>query len=316
MFGVRTRPLEEAAEAVLADAERRGRPDLVVSAGWARGWALFNRGSLADGRAHDEATWRAAHDLGDPYLGWSAAQAPAIRHTIYLLDPRSGRAWCRRGLGQPRFADTGHSHDTLVDQLGMALLTAGDRDAARDVVAGLPVTALSRRLLRLRDGLTEDAEAEWAAAMGADEAAGDLHDAAVNALWLAEARELLGDLSGALDCLRRAAEIGATGPQVPMELAARAELARLLASSDGDAAGSELDRCREILAGGEDYRGRTGRVHLAAARLHRVRGEDDDAERALAAARTVTEAMGLPWPDDPFHPTSTPLPRPSSTVAP
>lgn len=314
MFGVRTDLLEAASAAVARDAERRTRPDLAVAAAWARGWALFNRGRLAEGDANDEAAWRAAQELGDPYLGWTAAQAPAIRHTIYLLDPRAGRAWCRRGLGQPRFAALGHSHDTIVDQLGVALLTTGDLDGARDVVASLPVTSLSRRLLRLREGRLQDAADEWAEAIAADESAGDLHDAAINSLWLAEAREHLGDVAGAVQCLRRAAEIGAAGPQVPMELAARAELARLLAADDRDAAAAELTRCTAILAGGEDYRGRAGRVRLAEAVLHAARGEAEAAARALEAARTVCEALGLPWGQ--FHPASTPLPQGSGTVLP
>ncbi len=282
MFGVRTTLLEDASSAVLSVAESSRRPDLFVAAGWARGWALFNRGELAAGRASDDETWALAHEQADSFLGWSAAQAPAIRETIYLLDPAAGRAWCRRALGQPRFAAMAHSHETIVDQLGLALLASGDTAAAREVTGSLPATALSSRLLRMYDGHWQEAESDWATALDADESAGDLHDAAVNALWLAEVRELLGDEAGAVDTLRRAAEIGAAGPQVPVELAARAELARILASPD------ELERCFEILAGGEDYRGRAGRVHLAAAHVRR-----DDAVASLDAADAVFHRYGL-----------------------
>ena len=228
MFGVRTALLDSSSDAVLAIGERDGRRDLVVAAGWAKGWALFNRGLLAESVAVGETTWRGAHDLANSYLVWTAAQAPAVRSNIYLLDAQTARSWCRRALGVPRFVALGHSHDTVVDQLGLALLLTGDTAGARKVVQSLPRTALSRRLLVLLDGDWEAAEADWAAAMAADEASGDVHDAAVNALWLAEARELLGDVDGAVRCLDRAVETGARGPQVPMELAARAELARIL----------------------------------------------------------------------------------------
>ena len=95
----------------------------------------------------------------------------------------------------PRFAAR-HSHDTVVDQLGLALLLTGDTQGARKVIQSLPGTALSRRQLVLLDGDWEAAEADWTAAMAADEASGDVHEAAVNALGLAEAGELLGDVDG------------------------------------------------------------------------------------------------------------------------
>jgi hypothetical protein len=225
---------------------------------------------------------------------WSAAQAPAVRSTIYLLDAHTARSWCRRALGMPRFAALKHSHDTVVDQLALALLLTGDTAGAREILDPLPRTALSRRLLVLLDGDWEAAEADWAATMAADEAAGDVHDAAVNALWLAQARELLGDADGAVRCLDRAVEIGIHGPQVPMELAARAELARILSATDPGSATSHLARCDEILAGGEDWRGRVGRVHLA--RAHVLAGDGTDpAVEALDAAHQVFTGLGLVW---------------------
>ncbi len=348
MFGVRTALMDSSSDAVLAIGERDGRRDLVVAAGWAKGWALFNRGLLAESVAVGETTWRGAHDLANSYLVWTAAQAPAVRSNIYLLDAQTARSWCRRALGVPRFVALGHSHDTVVDQLGLALLLTGDTAGARKVVQSLPRTALSRRLLVLLDGDWEAAEADWAAAMAADEASGDVHDAAVNALWLAEARELLGDVDGAVRCLDRAVEIGTRGPQVPMELAARAELARILSVTDPESASSHLARCDEILDAGEDWRGRVGRVHLA--RAHVLAGDDKNAAaEALDAAQQVFTSLGLAWHaaetataratllgesadaaataygalgapdrwvDRAFHGASTALPRPPATVVP
>jgi hypothetical protein len=185
--------------------------------------------------------------------------------------------------------------------------------------------------------------------MAVDESAGDLHDAAVNALWLAQARELLADVDGAVRCLTRAAEVGATGPQVPMELAARAELARILAGAHTDLAEGHLRRCDEILAAGEDWRGRTGRVHLARAHVLAARRDEHRVPAALDAAGRVSDDLGLAWQaaevetaravllgggaepaaqsyrrlhapqrwvDRVFHVASTGLPRPPATVVP
>ena len=79
-----------------------------------------------------------------------------------------------------------------------------------------------------------------------------------------------------------------------MELAARAELARILSVTDPESATSHLARCDEILDGGEDWRGRVGRVHLA--RAHVLAGDGADAAaEALDAAHQVFTSLGLAW---------------------
>ena len=119
MFGVRT---------ALLDSSQRRRPARSASGTGGATWSSPQAGPRG-GRCSTAGSWpspprwprrpgRAAHDLASPYLVWSAAQAPAVRSTIYLLDAHTARSWCRRALGMPRFAALGHSHDTVVDQLG------------------------------------------------------------------------------------------------------------------------------------------------------------------------------------------------------
>ena len=226
--------------------------------GWARGWADVNAGRLADGLARWEAGWRTAHERSDAYLGWSPVNAAAMFLNVHLLDPAAARAWCRRGLGQPRLTSFVQPHDAVVDHLALALAASGEVDDARATADRLPPDAGSRRMLLLLDGRWEQAAESWAAAVAADESAGDLHDAAVNLRWLAEAQVALGDRDGALASLERALALGRQGPQVPTELAARARLAQLLAAERPDDAAAHLDRCDEIVAAGEDWRGAVG----------------------------------------------------------
>ncbi|MEU4605750.1 hypothetical protein AB0F43_22430 [Kribbella sp. NPDC023972] len=286
MYGVRTEVLGDAAGRAEALASELGRRDLVVMASWGRGWYEFNRGRLSDAANVREAMWATAHELADPYLGWTSVSGAALCATEYLLDPVAGRAWCRRGLAQARFDTFEHPHDTIVDQLALALAAMGDLDDARRVAEPLPADAVSRRVLTFLGGDWVRAEQEWAAALYRDEEAGDFHDAALNARWLAGVRRLLGDHDGAVDVLRRAVTIGVEGPQVPTELAARAELAQLLA--DPAEAAAQLERCDEILAGGEDWRGLAGVVELARGV---VTGADDAYQRAVEIFTTYR----LPW---------------------
>jgi DNA-binding SARP family transcriptional activator len=296
MYGVRTEILGDAADRAVELADRLGRRDLGVFAGWGRAWFRFNRGELAGAAATHEEMWATAHQLGDPYLGWASVNAAALQATEYRLDPRQGRAWCRRGLTQPRFDSFTYPHDTVVDQLVLAMAAMGEVAAARRAAAALPPDAVSRRLLGFLEGDWERAEQTWAAALEADEAAGDLLDAALNARWLAGARLALGDGAGAAAALRRSLVIGVEGPQVPTELAARAELARILATDGrGEDAAAHLARCDEILAGGEDWGGLVGVVELARGAVAAGAGDSRGSGAAHERALEIFAAHHLPW---------------------
>jgi DNA-binding SARP family transcriptional activator len=242
-----------------------------------------------------ERMWGTAHELADPYLGWIPVNAAALVANAFVLDPAAARSWCRRGLSQPRFTTFAHSHETVVDQLGLALATMGELPAAREAVASLGPDAVACRVISFLDGDWEQAEEAWAAALVRDEAAGDLHDAALNARWLAAARLALDDREGAAAAPEKALGFGRAGPQVPTELAARAELVRLTADGDVDTAEGHLVRCEEILTRGEDWRGTTGQVELARAAVAAARGQHELADTHQARAVEVFTAFGLPW---------------------
>jgi tetratricopeptide (TPR) repeat protein len=295
MFGLRTGILAAAADRAAATASEAGRRDLAAFAGWAQGWAALNEGRLADAAGHLEHSWATAHELSDPYLGWAPVNAAALMANAYLLDPATARRWCRRGLGQPRFTTLAHSHDTVVDQLALALAATGDLTAAREALSSLRPDAVARRMMTFLDGDWEEARDAWADAIAADEAAGDLHDAALNWGWLAVARRALGDRDGAVAAWERALDLGRLGPQVPTELAARAELARLCAAEDVATAAGHLHRCDEILAADEDWRGAAGRVELARAEVAEARGDHELADTCHARAVEVFAAFDLPW---------------------
>ncbi|WP_433158806.1 BTAD domain-containing putative transcriptional regulator [Kribbella sp. CA-247076] len=289
MYGARTELLGDAARRADALATDLGRRDLVVMASWGRAWYEFNRGRVGEAEKLREAMWATAHEVADPYLGWTSVSGAALTATAYLLDPVAGRAWCRRGLAQARFETFERPHDTIVDQLALALAAMGELDDARRVAGPLPADAVSRRVLTFLGGDWAQAEQDWSAALRRDEDAGDLHDAALNARWLGGVRRLLGDQEGAVAALRRAVTIAVDGPQVPTELAARAELARILAEvGERDEATEQLARCEEIVAAGEDWRGLAGVVELARAA---VTGADEAYQRAV----DVFTAYRLPW---------------------
>ncbi len=295
MTGLRTALLDQAAGQAEGIATSLGRRELLVVPWWARGWAAVNAGRLADGLAWWEEGWRTAHERSDAYLSWSPVNAAAMFLNVHLLAPTAARAWCRRGLGQPRLTSFVQPHDAVVDHLALALAALGEVDDARATADRLPPDAGSRRMLLLLDGRWEQAADSWAAAVAADELAGDLHDAAANLHWLAEAQVALGDRDAALESLERALTLGRQGPQVPTELAARARLAQLLAAERPGDAAAHLDRCDEILAAGEDWRGALAPVELGRAAVAAARGDAAAADAASERALRVTTHHRLPW---------------------
>ena len=83
----------------------------------------------------------------------------------------------------------------------------------------------------------------------------------------------------------------------------RAELA-ILGVETGrlQAARSQLARCQELLRAGEDWRGRAGRVAVAAGLLAAADGRSEEAAAALTAAVLSARRRALPA----FHHRSTP----------
>ncbi|MGH3877493.1 MAG: BTAD domain-containing putative transcriptional regulator [Actinophytocola sp.] len=296
MYGLRTDLLGTASADAVALAGELGRKDLVVLASWGRAWFEFNRGELAEASAVLERMWAATHELGDAYLGWPSVNAAALCATEYLLDPGAARMWCRRGLTQARFDTFGHPHATVVDQFVLAAAVMGELPTARRAAEPLPADAVSRRYLLFLDGEWEQAEQAWAAALAADESAGDRHDAVLNARWLAGARLLLGDRDGALAALEHALALGIDGPQVPAELLVRAELARIHATEgEVGTAAEHVSRCAEILSAGQDWRGQLGAVELARGALAAARGRRGESDAAYENAVRIFTEFRLPW---------------------
>jgi len=123
---------------------------------------------------------------------------------------------------------------------------------------------------------------------------GDLHDAVLNARWLAEARLALGDGPAAEATLHQALDIAASAPQVPTEVWLRARLAALESTLPAEAT-DHLVRCREVLGDGGSWRGLVGEVSLATASVAARTGDVDGAAVSAHEAVATFAAYRLPW---------------------
>jgi AAA ATPase domain len=296
VFGVRTDQLGMASRRAVEIADALGDDRLAGWADYQRAWWAFNTGRLADSLTLHQRMRDAAVRLDDVRMHAWVAFGRAIFSGIYLADPSTAATWCARGLVLAHLEAFPRQRDNLLDQLGQAKGTTGDLDQARRVADGLDPGTVLERLLLYWSGAWEPAEAAWAAARDRDARAGDRLDATLNAYWLGRVRRLLGAPEAAEAALTEGLQTALEGPQVPAELLLRPELAVLAAETGRPGVAHEhLARCREILRAGEDWRGRAGRVDLAAAVLAGADGRARQADTAFAAAAAAFRAYDLPW---------------------
>ncbi len=105
-----------------------------------------------------------------------------------------------------------------------------------------------------------------------------------------------GDPERALAPLAEGARESAERGQIQFELHNRLELALALAElgRPGDAA-PQVTRCREILADGQDWRGREGQLALAEAAVAAAEGKLEDARPGFESALATFRRFRLPW---------------------
>ncbi|MFC7497356.1 MULTISPECIES: BTAD domain-containing putative transcriptional regulator [unclassified Nocardioides] len=290
MFGVRTDMLGRAADRAGEIAGASGRDDLLAYAAWGAAYHAANRGEITVAFDHFARAWRYAQPLGDAYLAWWPASGAAHVATELLLDPTAGRAWCRRGLAQPRFAAFAHPHEAVVDQLVRSMAVMGELDAARHAAEPLPDGALAHRVLDLYRGEWERVADDAAASLARDRAAGSRHEVLFDARRLADVLTLLGDTDRAVGVLDDALLIAVDGPQVPSEVWVRARLAQLGAPGDEE----HVLRCEEIVTH-DGWAGLRGEVALARARVDARWGRPRGARAAFEDAVAAFTRYRLPW---------------------
>jgi class 3 adenylate cyclase len=113
---------------------------------------------------------------------------------------------------------------------------------------------------------------------------------------LGRARYYRGDLEGASEVLGYGAGEAAKQGNTQYELNHRLELAAVLAERGRPADGEpHVARCGEILADGQDWRGRVAHLAFAEAAVAAAGGEPERAAVGFESALADFERFGLPW---------------------
>jgi tetratricopeptide (TPR) repeat protein len=242
-------------------AKRLNDEALWADAARTHGSHLLNFGRLADGFAVLDRALDVADRLDHAIIGFWATMHHALIVRRLLLDPIDAVAWYERELGKPHLAQAPHLRQQMTAGLTESMVLAGrvaDAHTQPKSIFPDPNNALA-----FAAGDWDEAARLQTAALDQARRAGDRNNIDWYASGLARVLRARGDMAEAEPLLQEALAVGIEGPRVPTELLSRADLALMCAELDRTAeAEAHLARCREILTGGEDWRGVVGRVIL------------------------------------------------------
>ncbi len=251
---------------------------------WEQQWHEYLLGYSSDGQATP------AEDVGSYQLSRFLMLSYTVNccgvQSLDLLDPVRARA----------------KHEVLRDapvHLFYELCFTGEVSALRRTVQDcvvLPAVPTGRGLLSWADGDWQSAADGFRSRIAFWENAGSSYAIVLAQRFMVRILRALGDLPGAQAAAQEWLDATLRGEAVKLEIPARAELALLFAETHRLAeAETHLQRCREVLSAGEDWRGIGGRVRLAEAAFAAANGNFDDAEAHFAAAVETFRALTLPW---------------------
>jgi class 3 adenylate cyclase len=253
-------------------------------------WSVFlvASGSVTEGlRLADQARLR-AEPINEAMIGSTVAWVGGL-HYLRLGDPREAQDWFTSELARPRTARSAVRREILLRQMAFACIDTGELARAHSFLAQANADNTNSELAFL-EGDWESAERTLSVWFERSRATGNRLEEVLSATFLARLRWFSRERAEAQRFLRVALEISVGAGDVLQELIARATLATL-AADGGDASEAlpHLERCREIVGAGEDWRGLAGGVERAEGAVAAARGEfplaDLHFERAIANFR-------------------------------
>ncbi len=255
---------------------------------------LFHSGRIAEAAALMDDAWQRADRMDNLDGAFETAWSGGY-HPLALWNPREGQRWFARELARPRMAQAIFQRRVLVQEMAFGFVFRGQLGRAKELLAESPRVVVEAFILLY--------EGNWArAAMILDEsrdamrAAGSRDGETVYAYFQGLVCLAAGDLAGA-EAMNQVTLVAAIeGPHIPYALNAHAQAA-LIAILRGrpDGARSHLARCREIIAGGENFCGLFGRAALAEAMAAAAEGRHDAAEHHFTSALEIFRRYDLPW---------------------
>jgi tetratricopeptide (TPR) repeat protein len=288
-YNLQIEPGLAAAREAMEIADAVGDEVLWAGAAEAFAWHLLVAGRLGEAFELLERAFAAADAHRRPFLAFMAANIRG-QFTWGVIAPDDAQAHFERPLRLP-YVGTAAYRRQIADGIGRCHATRGELEAARRQLPEASPTWITHSLkpvLDLWDGDLAAVEALAEDTLATSRRTGNRWDEWASHHLAARVLALRGEQPAAAERLAAALAILVDGGAPYFELWVRPDLARVLAAlGRRDEARAEVERCREIEAAGEDWRGRAGLVHLADAVVLAAEDRADDADARFAAARDV-----------------------------
>ena len=275
-------------------ADRLHRSDLWAAAASAHAWNLMFSGRLGEAVALAETAWQTA-DREDDDGGAFTATYAGIGFCFGLHDFKEAMRWAQRELGKPRTAQSPFRRESIAQLMSNNAARLGDLTEARRL-SPYSDRRFFRAILLLLEGQWEEAEELLESEIVESRSVGNL----------AGSVELPLDPRDPSACPRRGAAsfVGARrgrGGDRRSECEERDADAARVEPGPRRAWASTMPPSRswraaaKFVAAGEDWRGMSGDVGLAAAVLAAARGRYQEAEGEFDAALSIFCRYSAPW---------------------
>jgi DNA-binding winged helix-turn-helix (wHTH) protein/tetratricopeptide (TPR) repeat protein len=254
---------------------------------------LVFRGALAEGLdLANEARKRAA-GMSNTMLGSTIAQIGGGNYHR-LIDPREARNWYLDELSLPRTAQSEPRRALLRNLAALACVHMGQLAEARDHLVQAGGGAF--KLLLVMEGEWDSARESKRESLELAQATGDRVQEMDDLFSIASLHRVRGEFGLAEELAGRGLAIAIEAGDVLSELWGSSLIAMIL-SAQGRAteAIAHLERCREILALGEDWRAIAGYVARAEAVVAAALRSYSTADRQFEKAITTFRRYTLPW---------------------
>jgi tetratricopeptide (TPR) repeat protein len=285
-YGLRVPEGIEAARRAMDIAERLGDDVLWAGAAEACAWHLIVSGSLDEGLRTVQRAFEVADREQRPFLAWMALNIRG-QLTWGLASPDEAQEFFERPRGLHYIGKTAYRQQN-VDGIGRCHVSRGELADARRLLSDATPTWITHSLqplLDLWEGHWEEVQSLATRVLETSRRTGNRWDEWAAHHLAAKVHYLRDDLQSAGELLERALSIVVHGGSSYFELWVRPDLARVRAEDGNlDDARRHVERCREILSGGENWRGKAGHVALADAVVSAFEGGADAANASFADA--------------------------------
>jgi DNA-binding CsgD family transcriptional regulator len=257
--------------------------------------SAFNEGRLTEGLALLEQAYERADRVDSPTAAYFPVLTVGTLAFFFLLDPEEAEGWLTRELDKPRAGRTLLHTDVLQWTLGQARAMSGN--LTRTTAEGdLPVADMAQATEAFWSGDWEQEEAFWRSWQELNHRLVDRFSEGQAIYWLARLYRVRGDRAQAEELFKKVLEVVGEERFLAFEMVDRPDLALLYVEMGRfEEARAQLERCGEIMAQGEDWRGVAGRVALAEAALAAAQGDPEAARPQFERALDIFRHYRLPW---------------------